>query len=324
MAEPVIVMPAHQNLEPDVLAIGRRLLPGGFRLDLVERADLPRALREADYLLGFVGRLSDETLLEARRLKLVQLLSVGYDSFNLDGARAGRVPVAVNGGANAISVAEHTIMLMLATLKHLTDLSAAVHAGRWRGAAPRLYEIWSSTVGIVGLGRIGQHVAERLRPWGARVIYWDPVRPAPEREEALGVTAAPLDELFATADVITVHVPLHEQTRHLIDARALGLMKETAVLVNTARGPVVDEAALVAALRAGRLGGAGLDVLDQEPPPADHALFGMPNVVLTPHVAGPTWQSWPRRFENSYANIARVHRGEKPQWVVPELADLVG
>ncbi len=323
MAEPHIVMPEHPNLEPDVLALGRQMLPAGFRLDVVPPAALPEALRDADYLLGFVGRLSDETLRAATRLKLVQLLSVGYDNFNLEGARAARVPVAVNGGANAIAVAEHAIMLLLATLKHLTDYNAFVHAGAWRGSQPRLYEIWSSTVGIVGLGRIGQHVAERLTGWGAHLVYYDPVRPPVERERALGVSYLPLDELLTTADAVTLHVPLSEATRRLIDARALGLMKPTAVLVNTARGELVDEAALVAALRTGRLGGAGLDVLGQEPPPKDHPLFGLPNVVLTPHVAGPTWQSWPRRFANCYANIQRVQRGERPEWVVPELADLV-
>jgi glyoxylate reductase/D-3-phosphoglycerate dehydrogenase len=123
--------------------------------------------------------------------------------------------------------------------------------------------------------------------------------------------------------VVTVHVPLSATTRHLIDAGALALMKHTAVLVNTSRGELVDEAALADALRNGRIGGAGLDVLSEEPPPGDHPLLSTPDTVLTPHVAGPTWQSWPRRFGNAYANITRVQRGERPQWVVPELADLI-
>ena len=324
MSEPTIVMPEHPNLEPDVVAIAREMLPAGFRLDLVNPADLPRALGAADYLMGFIGPLSDEMLGDARRLKLVQLLSVGYDNFNLAGARAARLAVAVNGGANAIAVAEHAIMLMLATLKRLTELNDRVHGGAWRGAQPRLYELWSSTVGIVGMGRIGQEVARRLENWGATLVYYDPFRLTPDREQALGVRYLPLDELLGISDAVTVHVPLNDQTRHLIDARALGLMKPTAVLVNTARGGLVDEDALVDAVESGRIGGAGLDVLSQEPPPNDHPLFGLPNVVLTPHMAGPTWQSWPRRFGNSYANISRVQRGEKPEWVVPELADLLG
>ena len=322
MADPLILVPTHQNFEPDVLAVGRGLLPAGFRFEVVPRADLPTALREADYLLGFIGHLSDEALRDASRLKLVQLMSVGYDDFNVAGARAARVPVALNGGANAIAVAEHAVMLLLATSKHLIELNGWVHGGRWRGDNPRLYELWSATVGIVGMGRIGQEVAMRLQSWGAEIVYYDPYRLPPERERELNVRYLELDELLRTSDAVTIHVPLTDETRNLIDARALSLMKPTAVVVNTARGGLVDEAALAEALRAGKLGGAGLDVLSQEPPPADHPLFGLPNVILTPHVAGPTWQSWPRRFGNCFANIERVQRGEAPLWVIPELADL--
>ena len=323
MPDPVILMPPNRNLEPDVVAIGREMLPPGFELRLVPADRLADALREADYLMGFIGPLDDASLAGARRLRLVQLLSVGYDRFNLAGARAARVPVAVNGGANAIAVAEHAILLMMATLRHLTELDAGVRAGRWSSGAKRLYELWSSTIGIVGMGRIGQEVAQRLRGWGSTLIYHDPVRLPAERERDLGVAFVSLEELVARADVVTVHVPLSSATRHLIDARALARMKPTAVLVNTARGELVDEAALAEALRSRRLGGAGLDVLSAEPPPADHPLLSTPNTVLTPHMAGPTWQSWPRRFGNAYANIARVQRGERPQWIVPELADLI-
>jgi phosphoglycerate dehydrogenase-like enzyme len=323
MPDPVILMPPSRNLEPDVRGIARAMLPSGFELRLVSAERLADELREADYLMGFIGPLDDATLAAARRLKLVQLLSVGYDRFNLGGARAARVPVAVNGGANAIAVAEHAILLMMASLRHLTDLDAGVRAERWSAGASRLYELWSSTVGIVGMGRIGQEVAQRLAGWGATLIYFDPVRLTPERERELGVAFVELPELLECADVVTVHVPLMAATRHLIDARALARMKPTAVLINTSRGELVDEVALVEALRSGRIGGAGLDVLSAEPPPADHPLLSTPNTVLTPHVAGPTWQSWPRRFGNAYANITRVQRGERPQWVVPELADLV-
>ena len=212
---------------------------------------------------------------------------------------------------------------MMATLRHLTDLDAGVRAGRWSTGSKRLYELWSSTVGIVGMGRIGQEVAQRLRGWGSTLIYYDPVRLAPDRERDLDVTFASLDDLLARADVVTVHVPLSSATRHLIDGRALARMKPTAVLVNTSRGELVDESALSKALHEGRIGGAGLDVLSSEPPPTDHPLLSTPNTILTPHMAGPTWQSWPRRFGNAYANITRVQRGERPQWVVPELADLI-
>ena len=226
--------------------------------------------------MGFIGPLDDATLAAARRLRLVQLLSVGYDRFNLAGARAARVPVAVNGGANAIAVAEHAILLMMATLRHLTDLDAGVRAGRWSAGSHRLYELWSSTIGIVGMGRIGQEVAQRLAGWGSTLVYHDPVRLTPERERELGVTFAPLPELLERADVVTVHVPLSATTRHLIDGRALARMRPTAVLINTSRGELVDEAALVEALteRPDRGGGARR--------PLDGAAAGGPPAPLDP------------------------------------------
>lgn len=325
MPEPKIVFAP--ILDDEVRAIGEGLVPKGFDLQWTAMADVPEAIQDADFLCGFVAQpLATETLVSAaaNRLKLVQLMSVGYDRFNLDGARAAKLPVSVNGGANAIAVAEHAIMMMLATLKKVHELDAAVRAGGWRSAShsDRVYELWHSTVGIVGMGRIGQEVATRLAGWESTIIYYDPFRLAPEREKALNVRYVELDELLRTADVVTVHVPLNAQTRNLIDAESLSIMKSTSVIVNTARGGLIDEEALVAALREGRIMGAGLDVLSQEPPPADHPIFELPNVILTPHTAGPTWQSFPRRFANCFANVERVQKGEKPQWVVPELADL--
>jgi phosphoglycerate dehydrogenase-like enzyme len=233
--------------------------------------------------------------------------------------------VAVNGGANAISVAEHAIMLILAALKHLHALDDGVRHGRWRGAAAaagRVHELFGSTVGIVGMGRIGREVAQRLAGWNVSIVYYDPFRLSADVEHQLGARYVELDQLLRIADAVTVHVPLNASTRHLIDAESLSLMKPSAVLVNTARGGLVDEEALAAALREHRILGAGLDVLSQEPPPADHPLLELSNVVLTPHSAGPTWESFPRRFANCFENIERVQRGEKPLWVVEELADL--
>jgi glyoxylate reductase/D-3-phosphoglycerate dehydrogenase len=325
MPEPRIVFAP--ELDPDVLAIAEQHRPPGFRFDVVSMDDLPAAAREADYLMGFIRTMSPEALAAASRVKLIQLLSVGYDKFNLEAAREARIPVAINGGANAIAVAEHAIMLMLAAMKHLTELDQRVRAGGWRDPSHsglRPYEIWSSTVGILGLGRIGQEVARRLSTWEAKLVYYDPYRLPPEREQELGVTYVSFDELMSTSDVITVHVPWFKETYQLVNARAISLMKPTAVIVNTSRGGLIEEKALYEALRDGKIKGAGLDVLDPEPPEPENPMFKLPNVAFTPHLAGPTWQSWPRRFTNGFANIQRVERGEKPQWVVPELAELVG
>ncbi|MBM4419100.1 MAG: hypothetical protein FJ033_12445 [Chloroflexi bacterium] len=315
-------------LAEDVLAIGRRLLPPGYRLEIVSKADLPSRISGIEFLLGMEpGWIDDDLLARAKNLKLVQLMNVGYDSFNVEGARKARLPVAVNGGANAISVAEHTLMFILALLKRIALLDENVRTGVWRGGALgglRIHEIWSQTIGIVGMGRIGQEVARRLRPFEpGEMVYFDPFRPPPEREKELGVRYLPLDELLSVSDVVTLHVPLMPSTRNMIDARTLALMKATAILINNSRGGLVDEAALADALARGVIAGAGLDVFAQEPPPKDHPLFALRNVLLTPHMAGPTWESYPRRFANCYENIVRVANGGQPQWVIPELAEVL-
>src|SRR5215212_7223210 len=203
MPEPKIIFAP--VLDPEVRAIGEGLVPKGFALEWTAPADVPQAIQDADFLCGFIGALTTETLLSAaaNRLKLVQLMSVGYDRFNLDGARQAKLPVSVNGGANAIAVAEHAIMMMLATLKRVHALDEAVRKGGWRSASTgeeRVYELWHSTVGVVGMGRIGQEVTKRLAGWDATIVYYDPYRLPPERERELGVRYVELDELLRTAD----------------------------------------------------------------------------------------------------------------------------
>ncbi|HEY1296427.1 MAG TPA: 2-hydroxyacid dehydrogenase [Chloroflexota bacterium] len=322
MPEPTIVYAP--LLDAEVRAIADQVRPRAFDFRNVAPADLPEALMDADYLCGFIGPIPTDVLVAAasKRLKLVQLMSAGYDRFNIEGARAARLPVADNGGANAIAVAEHAIMLMLSALKHVHALDGSVRQGHWRGGVGRVYELYGSTVGIVGMGRIGREVAKRLSGWDANLIYYDPVRLSDDVERQFNVRYVELDQLLRTADAVTVHVPLNARTRNLVDAESLSLMKPSAVLVNTARGGLVDEDALASALRDGQLLGAGLDVFSQEPIRADNPLLEFQNVTLTPHSAGPTWQSFPRRFANCFANIERVQRGEKPMWIVEELADL--
>ena len=322
MPQPTIVYAPLMDAE--VRAIADELRPRAFEFRNVAPAELGDALLDADYLCGFIGPIPTDVLVAAagERLKLVQLMSAGYDRFNIEGARAAHLPVADNGGANAIAVAEHAIMLILSALKRVHALDAAVRQARWRGGVGRVYELYRSTVGIVGMGRIGREVARRLAGWEAELIYYDPIRLPADVELELHVKYAELDQLLRTADAVTVHVPLNARTRNLIDAESLSLMKPSAVLVNTARGGLVDEEALAAVLRDDQILGAGLDVFSHEPISADSPLVDLTNVILTPHSAGPTWQSFPRRFANCFANIERVQRGEKPAWIVEELADL--
>ena len=199
------------------------------------------------------------------------------------------MPVANNGGANAISVAEHALMLMLAVSRKVIWQHANVSGGRWRGngPAPRMYELYNKTLGIVGLGTIGKKVARLAQAFGMRVQYYDIVRLSEDAEDALGVRFRLLRELLRSSDVVSLHVPLNASTRAMIGAGELALMKPSGVIVNTSRGPVVDEPALTRALSGGKLFGAGLDVFDREPPPADNPLLKLDNVVLTAHFAGP-------------------------------------
>jgi phosphoglycerate dehydrogenase-like enzyme len=329
MALETIVFTPGREMPPDVLQLGQQMTPPGFALRMMPAdataAQIAAALREAEYLMGFVRYLPDAAYAEATRLKLVQVLSAGYDRVNIAGARKARVPICSNGGANAVAVAEHTIMLILAVYRKLVAFHQNVARGRWHEGIPRtvdIFELEGKTVGLVGLGHIGQQVARRLQAFDARVIYYDAIRRSPAEEERLGVQYVPLDALLETADVVSLHVPLNDSTRHLIDADALRRMKPKAILINTCRGEVVDEKALIEVLRQGRILGAGLDTQEREPADPGNPLLTLPNVTLTPHTAGPTVDSFRKRFQNGYANIQRVAQGQPPFWVIPEMRDL--
>jgi phosphoglycerate dehydrogenase-like enzyme len=307
-----------------VTDIATSLTPPGFELVAADFGTpaFYAAAADAEYFLGLARNMGTEFFRSAPKLKLVQLLSAGYDRVDVEAARKAGVPVSNNGGANAIAVAEHTLLLMLAVLKQLVRFHLDVVAGKWRPPASSeapVYELSGRTVGVIGLGNIGKKVARRAAAFDARVQYYDIVRLSEAEEDALGVRFVLLSELLRTSDVVTLHVPLNDATRNLIGARELALMKPGAILINTCRGPVVDEAALYQALKDRRIGGAGLDVLVDEPPAKDHALFGLPTVTLTPHSAGPTWENWTSRFRNGFDNIERVAAGRAPLWVIPEL-----
>lgn len=306
---------------PDaILERMRAAVPEGFHLTLCEQsmgAEQRRAaVARADYLIVYTVPFDDLDV--AGDVRLLQLLSAGYDRLDVQAlARAG-IPVADNGGANGPTVAEHALLLMLSVLRRLPLHHGALARGEWLGMREglSLRELRGKRVGIVGFGRIGRDVARMVRGFLAEPVYSDAAAAPPEVEAELGARRLPLEELLATSDIVTLHTPLTDGTRGLVDAAALARMKRGAILINTARGPVVNEADLVAALRSGHLGGAGLDVFEREPIGADHPLLGMDNVVLTPHVAGTTLDTWTRRIEFGYGNIVRVSRGEPALSVV--------
>ena len=259
-------------------------------------------------------------------LKLVQVGSAGTDRIDVEALGEMGVRVANGGGGNAVAVSEHAVALMLTVYRKLDIQFSSVAAGRWgddlKKWSSSTRELTGKTVGIVGLGRIGQEVAKRLRGFDCKLYYSDMAPRASDLECALGVTRLELDELLEISDVVTLHVPLTVHTRRLIGARELDLMKPTAFLINVSRGPVVDEAALIEGLRAGKIAGAGLDVLEQEPTDPNNPLLQMENVAVTPHLASFAQEAVERSFGFAVHNAARVVNGEEPLSVV--LPDLGG
>ncbi len=308
---------------PDSVNIAKEMAPAGSEF-VVAGTDSPEyhaAIGDAEYLVGFVaGLIQQELYANAPKLKLIQLLSAGYDEADIAAARRANVPIANNGGANSVAVSEHAILLTLAVQRQLLWQHKSVSAGQWRGnQTPKVFELRDKTVGIVGLGSIGKKTARLAAAFGANVIYYDIDRLSEAEEDALGVRFRLRDELLQIADVISLHVPLNPSTEKMIGAAELALMKPSAILVNTSRGPVIDETALHATLSAGKILGAGLDVFEEEPPPQDNPLLTLDNVVLTAHLAGPTFESHTARVRNGFDNVQRVARGETPLWVIPEL-----
>ncbi|MGH7410494.1 MAG: 2-hydroxyacid dehydrogenase [Candidatus Methylomirabilis sp.] len=275
-----------------------------------------REVADADFLVVGLEPVTEVLLDRARRLKLVQRLGVGYDNVDLDAAARIGVHVCNMPDFNAASVAEHTLMLILGLLRRVFESSLSMKAGRWplhAIVANGVFELPGKTLGIIGLGAIGQEVARRAKTFEVEICYFDERRSQMAVEEALGASFVSLDNLLRRADIVTLHVPLTSGTFRMIGRTELGKMKRTAILINTARGAIVDEEALADALEQGVIAGAGLDVFAEEPLDPRHRLRRCPNVLLTPHVAGQSREAMERMVEVMLENIQRVARGEEPR-----------
>lgn len=281
-----------------VAEAGLRLLRAEPHLELVMvagRADLlDEALASADALLVRSDTtVTAERIARAPHLRVIGRAGTGVDNIDVDAATRHGVLVLNAPGANTISAAEHTIALLLALQHRIADAAASMTEGRWERARLGGTESYGKCLGLVGFGRIGARVAEIARALGMRVVAHDPLL-SPERLAEGGVEPLSLDALLATADVVSLHLPLTEDTRHLIDRARLAAMKRGAILVNAARGGLIDVHALLDAVESGQIGGAALDVFEIEPLPADSPLRRSERLLLTPHLAASTREAQTR------------------------------
>ena len=313
-----------QVLPPAVLQIVRGQLPARFTLEALSESshrDILRCVTDADFLLVATTPVTEDVIAAAPRLQLIQHQGVGFDNVDLEAAARRGMPVALTPEGTTVGVAEHVILLILALYKHLRQADAAMRNGEWLQWAlrPRSHEIKDKAVGVVGLGRIGRAVVIRLRAFEVgEILYHDVVRLARDDEEELGVMFCSFDDLLRRADIVTLHAPLNSDTRGMIGARELEMMGKQAVLVNTARGALVDERALYQALCIGQIAGAGLDVFAPEPPSSTNPLLTLDNVVLTPHIAAGPRDALQVKMAAAFANMVRVAQGKAPiHQVVP-------
>ena len=275
--------------------------------------DVIALARDADAIICDASPITARVIASAPRLKVISEYGIGYDNIDVDAATARGIWVANVPGFCTNEVADHTIGLLLALSRRILALDAATRAGRWgAGLAGPMRRLSTQTLGLVGFGRIARAVATRARALGMRVLCWSP-NTTPAIAAELGATRAELDDLFRQADVVSLHVPATPTTRRLVDARRLGLMKPSAYLINTGRGSLIDESALIDALTSGRIAGAALDVYDPEPPAANSPLFSLSNVVLTPHAAFYSEESLAELQASAARNVAAVLEGGRPE-----------
>ena len=289
--------------------------------------ELIAAGQDADYLfLMSMHPLTGEVIRALPHLKMIHTEGVGVHLVDLEAATARGIPVCNNHAVNSGSTAEHTIGLILAGLRRTAACDAQLKTEGFRETQRQFIaagqrELAGLHVGLIGFGSVGKEVAKRLKAWCCKLSYYSTRRDAPELEQELGVQYLERDALISTCDIISLHAPVLPETRHMISAPELGAMKRTALLVNTARGELVDQMALAEALEKGELYGAAIDTVYPEPAPADHPFLHLSpeaarRLTWTPHIAGITDEDFTRMLTNAIANMQRRERGERPLNIV--------
>lgn len=304
---------------PDVYEIVRSQLPEGFSLLTLSNNDDQERLekaKEADFFLVADAAVAEKHIEAAPKLKLIQHQGVGYERIDVAAARKRGIPVALTPEGTSIGVAEHVFLLILALYKKLLKAHSCLVQGEWLqwGLRSNSYEIYGKTIGLVGFGRIAQEVALRAKAFGAKIIYFDKyVQVSLEEKKNLGAESVnTLDELLAQSDIVSIHVPMTAETKEMVNASFLQKMKDSAILVNTARGKIVNEEALTKALENKWIAGAGLDVFYTEPLAPQSPLIRLENVVLTPHISAGTCDALITKMRAAFGNMQRVLRQEEP------------
>ncbi len=309
------VLLMHPILDPGpaILAEAAEVIayPAGQPLD---EASIRRA---AEGCVGIVSQLMDpirETVLSTPGLKIVSNVAVGFDNIDVPTATAHRVMVTNTPGVLDDATADFAFTLLMTAARRIVEADSFTRQGRFRGWAIDMMlgaDVHGATLGLIGVGRIGRGVAHRAKGFNMRVLYYDPQPLPPDAERDLGATRVDLGRLLAESDFVSVHVPLTQETHHLLSTPQFATMKPTAILINTSRGPVIDEAALVEALTGKKIAGAALDVYEREP--AVHpGLIPMPNVVLAPHIASATVRTRSEMSAMAARNMATAIRGGRP------------
>jgi D-3-phosphoglycerate dehydrogenase len=299
---------------PEAEALIREVAPPEFDLSFeVDTGSKGHPLiEEADFIL-VTAPITEDLLKRSPRLRLVHKWGIGVDQIDLEGARRQGVYVAITAGSNAAVVAEHAILLILGALRRISYADKTMREGKWvyTELRPLCRRLVGKTVGILGFGNIGRNVAQRLAGFEVEILYHDPFRAPPEVEARLNARYVSRDELIAQSEVLSLHCPGGPANRHILDAAAFARMKRGSVLVNCARGEVVDEKAMIDALKSGILLAAGLDAFDPEPLPRESELTRLDNVVLTPHTAGSVLDNVAPVAQHAFGNMQRMIRGER-------------
>ena len=300
---------------PAVREVVRRVAPPELELHFAksyDEAEQFALVEQAEIILAGWAAVTDPMLRRASKLRFIEKWGIGVDRIDVEAARRMKIPLAITAGSNAGPVAELAVALMLGVYRRLAQVDSAMRRGKWLKAEMRElgYQIAGKTVGLFGFGNIGRMVARRLRGFDCRVVYYDARRADAGLEASLGVTYVSLEKLLAESDILSLHAPFIPETAKIINAASIAKMKTGAVLINTARGELVDEKALYEALANGKLRGAGLDAFDPEPPLPDNPLLKLDQVLLTPHTGGAVFDNVENVARHAIGNIQRFLHGE--------------